>query len=119
MMAQLGHAAIVYDFDGTLARGNLQECSFIPKMQLSREAFWAEVKRRTTEEDADEILVYMHLMLEKATLAGEVVTRQLLQEHGREAKLFRGLEEGAWFARINHFAAALGLELQHYIISSA
>lgn len=118
MTAQSKQAAIVYDFDGTLARGNLQECSFIPKMQLSREAFWAEVKRRTKEEDADEILVYMHLMLEKATLAGEVVTKQLLQEHGREASLFRGLAGGAWFARINQFAAALGLELQHYVVSS-
>lgn len=118
MTAQLRQTAVVYDFDGTLARGNLQECSFIPKMHLSREAFWAEVKRRSKEEDADEILVYMHLMLEKATIAGEVVTKQLLQEHGREAKLFPGLEEGAWFARINQFAATLGLELQHYVVSS-
>lgn len=66
MPDRLTHAAIVYDFDGTLARGNLQECSFIPKMNLSREQLWEEVKRRTKEEDADEILVYMHLMLEKA-----------------------------------------------------
>jgi hypothetical protein len=49
-----------------LARGNLQECSFIPKMNINRDEFWAAVKRRTREEDADEILVYMHLMLEKA-----------------------------------------------------
>jgi len=62
---QLTKAAIVYDFDGTLARGNLQECSFIPKMNMTRTEFWNEVKRRTREEDADEILVYMHLMLER------------------------------------------------------
>jgi hypothetical protein len=118
MPDELIKTAIVYDFDGTLARGNLQECSFIPKMNLSREDFWGEVKRRTKDEDADEILVYMHLMLEKAHEAGEVVSKQMLKDHGRSARLFSGLEGGAWFSRINQFAAKLGLELQHYIVSS-
>ncbi len=57
-------AAIVYDFDGTLARGNLQERSFIPDIAgMSHADFWMEVKRLAKAEDADEILVYMHLML--------------------------------------------------------
>ena len=114
----LAKAAIIYDFDGTLARGNLQECSFIPRMNMTRDAFWSEVKRRTREEDADEILVYMHLMLEKAKAAGEAVTKQMLREHGREARLFDGLDGEAWFTRINAFAKEHGLDLQHYIVSS-
>ena len=57
-------------------------------------------------------------MLEKAKEAGEVVSKQTLQDHGRSAKLFSGLEGGAWFTRINQFASQLGLELQHYIVSS-
>jgi hypothetical protein len=118
MPDRLKKAAIVYDFDGTLARGNLQECSFIPKMNLSREEFWGEVKRRTMEEDADEILVYMHLMLEKAREAGELVSKQMLREHGRGANLFNGLAGQVWFVRINEFAQQHGLELQHYIVSS-
>ena len=36
--------AIVYDFDGTLARGNIQENSFIPAIGMTREDFWDEVK---------------------------------------------------------------------------
>jgi phosphoserine phosphatase len=118
MSHRLIKAAIIYDFDGTLARGNLQECSFIPKTKLSREAFWAEVKRRTKDEDADEILVYMHLMLEKAREAGDVVSKQMLREHGKDAKLFNGLVGQAWFHRVNEFAAQHGLDLQHYIVSS-
>lgn len=110
--------AIVYDFDGTLARGNLQECSFIPKMNLSREEFWAEVKARKQREDADEILVYMHLMLEKAREAGQQVTKQMLHEHGENAELFPGLAGQRWFSRMNQFAADQGLELQHFIVSS-
>ena len=118
MSDTLVEAAMIYDFDGTLARGNLQELSFIPKMQISCEEFWEEVKRRAKAEDADEILVYMHLMLEKAREFGEDVSRQMLQEHGRNAPLFKGLEDEQWFKRINNFAAQQGLELKHYIISS-
>jgi hypothetical protein len=29
-----------YDFDGTLAKGNIQENSFIPELDMSKEAFW-------------------------------------------------------------------------------
>ncbi len=118
MPDRLTQAAIVYDFDGTLARGNLQEISFIPKMNLSREQFWGEVKRRTKEEDADEILVYMHLMLEKAKEAGEVVSKQMLRDHGEGAELFAGIGDREWFTRINKFAAKNDLELHHYIVSS-
>jgi hypothetical protein len=50
---ELLKTAIVYDFDGTLARGNIQECSFIPKMNMSRKAFWDEVKERKEREDAE------------------------------------------------------------------
>jgi hypothetical protein len=31
--------AIAYDFDGTLAKGNIQENSFIPELDMSKEAF--------------------------------------------------------------------------------
>jgi hypothetical protein len=118
MPDDLKKTAIVYDFDGTLARGNLQECSFIPKMNLTREEFWDEVKTRTRTEDADEILVYMHLMLEKAKETGVEVTKQMLREHGEHANLFNGLKDLHWFTRINAFAAQYGLDLQHYIVSS-
>lgn len=110
--------ALIYDFDGTLAKGNLQERSFIPNIGMTREEFWSEVKRRTKEEDADEILVYMHLMLEKATSCGISVSANELRRHGEQADLFPGLKNSKWFNRINAHAADEGLELEHYIISS-
>lgn len=115
---ELLKTAIVYDFDGTLARGNLQECSFIPDTGMSRQAFWDEVKARKKSEDADEILVYMHLMLEKAKEAGQQVTREMLRAHGRDPKFFPGLADMSWFTRINGFAREHGLKLQHFIVSS-
>jgi len=114
----LKRTALIYDFDGTLAQGNLRECSFIPAIGVTRDAFWAEVKKRKVEHDADEILVYMHLMLEKAKDAGIEVTEKELREHGEKANLFPGLGDKSWFRRINQFGLELGLKVEHYIISS-
>lgn len=117
-MPEMKRTAMIYDFDGTLARGNLQETSFIPNIGMTKEAFWGEVKRRTREHDADEILVYMHLMLEKARAQGVEVKVNDLRAHGQDAPLFPGLADAAWFERINTHAAKRGLALEHYIISS-
>lgn len=110
--------ALIYDFDGTLARGNLQETSFIPNIGMTKEDFWAEVKARTRDHDADEILVYMHLMLDKAREQGAQVTVEDLRRHGEEAPLFPGLADKSWFERINAHAAERRLVLEHYIVSS-
>ncbi len=118
MTKELMKTAIIYDFDGTLARGNIQEHSFIPDIGMTREEFWEEVGQRTRDEDADEILVYMHLMLERARSKGIDVTADMLQEHGRQAELFDGLTDRSWFIRLTKHAAAQGLALEHYIISS-
>jgi phosphoserine phosphatase len=116
MTQTLQRTALVYDFDGTLARGNVQEHSFIPRMKLSKEAFWAAVAERTRAHDADPILTYMGYMLEMARKNGERVTRERLAEHGRETPLFQGLDD--WFDRMNAYGAERGLALEHYIVSS-
>jgi phosphoserine phosphatase len=118
MSIELKRTAIIYDFDGTLARGNLQEQSFIPDIGMTRDKFWQEVKARTKDEDADEILVYMHLMLEKAKERGIGISADDFRRHGEGAALFPGLANQDWFSRINEFAAEWGLALEHYIISS-
>ncbi len=115
---ELKWTALIYDFDGTLARGNLQETSFIPDVGMTKEEFWSEVKRRTQKHDADEILVYMHLMIEKALEKSVPVTVEDLKRHGEAAPLFSGLENKAWFDRINQHAIERGLALEHYIVSS-
>jgi hypothetical protein len=67
--------AICYDFDGTLAPGNMQEREFIPKIGMNKKSFWDVVKRRAKQHEADNILMYMGLMLEKAQ-AAEVEVRK-------------------------------------------
>jgi hypothetical protein len=107
--------AIVYDFDGTLAPGNMQEHSFIPELGVSIDAFWAEVKEARQAEDADEILVYMRNMLVHARRSGRPITRERLAAHGR-VPLFEGLDH--WFERIDAIGREQGLQLEHYVVSS-
>ncbi|MCY3874699.1 MAG: HAD family hydrolase [Rhodobacteraceae bacterium] len=107
--------ALVYDFDGTLARGCLQDVSFIPDIGMKKKKFWEEVRARARDQDVDEILMYMQLMLEKKP---DKVTAKYLSSHGKGAKLFDGLADRSWFDRINKHANGLGLSLEHYIVSS-
>lgn len=58
--------ALCYDFDGTLAPGNMQEHSFLPAVQARPRSFWNEVRELSKEHNADNILIYMGLMLDKA-----------------------------------------------------
>lgn len=110
--------ALIYDFDGTLARGNLQERSFIPDIGMTKEAFWEEVHRRAESADADQILIYMQLMLEKAKEKGIDISERFLMHHGSKAELFPGLKNRSWFRTINSFGAENGLDVRHFIISS-
>jgi len=108
--------AIVYDFDGTLAPGNLPEHSFIPQLGMEIKDFWKSVKDLARKEDADEILMYMRLMLERADEIKRPITEDELFEHGKTVGLFLGLE--TWFDRVNQYAKERNLILEHYIISS-
>ncbi len=108
--------AIVYDFDGTLARGNIQEHTFLPDMGIPKKKFWADVQDEAKSTDSDEILVYMRRMLEAAKDSGEPLKRPALREAGRRTPLFEGVSE--WFDRINDHASDIDLSLEHYVVSS-
>jgi hypothetical protein len=110
--------ALIYDFDGTLARGNMQEVSFIPSIGMDIGAFWAEAEKLTKDADADGILMYMQLMLRHAARNNAPITRETLSDQGREVALFEGLKDLSWFDRMNAFGAQYGLDIEHYIISA-
>lgn len=108
--------AIAYDFDGTLAPGNMQEHSFIPKLGIDSKDFWSEVKSLAKAHDMNEILAYMFLMLEKAREKKIPITMEAFQKHGEGLDLFPGVSD--YFKRINNYAKAKHLKIEHYIISS-
>ena len=121
-MTTLLKTALIYDFDGTLARGNMQEVTFIPSVGMGIGDFWGEADRLTKSADGDNILMYMQLMLARARENGQPITKTLLREHGEDVKLFDGLKSDltgkGWFERIDAIGARYGLEIEHYIISA-
>ncbi|MFI3247618.1 MAG: HAD family hydrolase [Rikenellaceae bacterium] len=115
-MDQQATVAIVYDFDGTLSVGNMQECEFIPAVGKSTSEFWSEADRIAHENDADSVLSYMERMLTSAREAGFAITAPRLRAMGRNIQLFDGLDE--WFERINNYGLSRGVRVQHYVNSS-
>jgi len=108
MAKKLVRMAIAYDFDGTLAPGNMQEYDFIPKLHMNSDDFWGEVKETAKEHDADQILAYMYVMLEKARREKIAVRKSDFKNYGKGIELFDGVKE--WFARIKAYGKQRGLE---------
>jgi phosphoserine phosphatase len=108
--------AICYDFDGTLAPGNMQEREFIPNIGMNKKSFWNEVKNRAKKHEGDNILIYMGLMLEKARAAHLPVRKADFETYGKKLDLFKGVNE--WFDRIDNYGRHGGIRVSHHIISS-
>lgn len=126
-MRKLIPLAIAYDFDGTLAAGNMQERDFIPAVGMTTAKFWKEVRELSEAHEADNILMYMRLMIEKADAAHVTVRRQDFRDYGKKLAFFDGVEpysDGSgekipgWFDRIDEYGKQSGVKIDHYIISS-
>lgn len=107
---------IAYDFDGTLAKGNMQEHQFLPNIKMKPKEFWNEAKKLAKKHQADEILVYMDLMLKEASKEKVSVKRDVFKNFGKGIKLFKGVEE--WFDRIEKYGKEKKLKIEHVLISS-
>ena len=108
--------AFIYDFDGTLSPDNMQEYGFIKAIGKNADEFWAENARLSNENDASNILCYMHLMIKMAKNNDISLKRESFQRFGKDVELFEGVKD--WFARINDYGRSKGLDVKHYIISS-
>lgn len=109
--------ALMYDFDKTLSPRDMQEFSFIPAVGFKDPTvFWKEVDQFKNKNKMDSILAYMFMMLKKAEQADQPIRREDFVRLGKEVELYPGVEE--WFDRINEYGASLGLEVEHYVISS-
>lgn len=108
--------AIAYDFDGTLAPGNMQEYNFIPDLNMDKGEFWQEANELAKKHDMDEVLAYMHLMLIKAKEKNIPIREEAFMKYGEKITFFEGVE--SYFERINAYAASKNMHLEHFIISS-
>lgn len=108
-------ACLIYDFDKTLSPTNMQEYGFLPGLNIAPDDFWAECTRFTKAHNMDSVLSYMYKMLEKAR-GVMPITRRSLSKLGESVDFFPGVE--TWFSRINRYGDSLGMDVEHYIISS-
>ena len=108
--------AIVYDFDKTLATTDMQNYSFIKEVGLENHDFWEKTGKFCSEFNCDKILGYMYMMIKCARDAGIPLTKKFLNECGKEVIFFPGVD--TWFSRINEYAKAKDIIVEHYICSS-
>lgn len=94
----------------------MQENSFLPGVGKNPSDFWAQVRQHANKHDMDEVLAYMHLMIEAARSADQPFNRQALRDHGRRLDLFPGVT--TWFDRINKYCREAGATVEHFVISS-
>ena len=108
--------AVIYDFDGTLSPGNMQEFGFIQAIGKKPIEFWQESDEIALGQDASNILSYMKLMFDEAKKAGIKLRREDFKTFGASVKLFPGVTE--WFKLINEYGKSKGVKIEHYINSS-
>ena len=111
--------AMIYDFDGTLAPGNMQEYDFLKEIGIEdKDDFWREVVEMQKEQDAPEVITYMRMMIEKSNNPENPrpITKNAFKKYGATIPLFKGVRE--WFALTRKLGEAMGIQIEHYINSS-
>ena len=107
---------ILYDFDKTLCTTDMQEYDFIKNLGMTSSEFWGEAATITRQHEVEKILAYMFVMIKTCKEKGIPLTEAYLRSCGANVELFDGVL--TWFDRINEYGRSLGVEIEHYIISS-
>ena len=108
--------ALIYDFDGTMSPGNMQEFGFLQAIGQTPEEFWSKSNGLAIGQDASDILAYMKLMVDEAKKNNIKLTRENFKKYGEDIKLYEGVRE--WFRNINEYGQKHGVIVEHYINSS-
>ena len=108
--------ALLYDFDKTLCTTDMEDYSFIPALGMTPPAFWKIANDFGRENHMDGLLAYMYTMIEECRKRDIRLDREFLIRCGRAVELFPGVRE--WFGRINAFGESLGVDIEHYVLSS-
>ena len=107
---------LIYDFDGTLSPGNMQEFGFIQAIGQTPEEFWSKSDGIARGQDASNILAYMKLMFDEARKNHIKLTREDFKRYGADIKLYEGVRD--WFRNVNQYGRQQGVIVEHYINSS-
>lgn len=108
--------AICYDFDKTLSPDDMQTFTLIPSFGINKDEFWEESNALARKNLMDNNLAWMFELIKYSKFKGKSLKKDYFREIGADVKLYKGVE--GWFKRTRDFAAGLGIDLEHYIISS-
>ena len=116
METQAPIIAFLYDFDKTLCTTDMEDYAFIPSLGYTPAEFWGKANAFGWENRMDGLLAYMYTMIQECAAQSIKLDRAFLNHCGESIQLFPGVRE--WFARINAFGESLGVQVEHYVISS-
>ena len=108
--------ALMYDFDKTLCDQDMQNYSFIPNLGMTDGEFWGECEKFRKKNYMEGILGYMYYSMKVCEDKGIPFTKDYLRSVGKEIRFFKGVQN--WFERINQYGESLGVNIEHYVISS-
>ena len=108
--------ALLYDFDKTLCTTDMEDYTFIPALGYKPAEFWKKANDFGYNNRMDGLLAYMYTMIEECRAQNIRLDRDFLVRCGHDIQLFPGVQD--WFARINAFGESLGVQVEHYVISS-
>lgn len=108
--------ALLYDFDKTLCTTDMENYTFIPALGYTPAQFWQKANGFGRDNHMDGLLAYMYTMIQECAAQNIKLDRAFLNHCGESIQLFPGVRE--WFARINAFGESLGVQVEHYVISS-
>lgn len=115
-MKRLPKVALIYDFDRTLSPKDMQAYGYIDKLGVSEDIFWGMCDKFCAKHNVDRILGYMYVMVNEYKKMGITVTKSSLMECGKDIELYDGVL--TWFERINEFGKSVGVDIEHYVVSS-
>ena len=108
--------ALLYDFDKTLCTTDMEDYTFIPALGMTPREFWGIANGFGQENRMDALLAYMYTMIAECKKRNIRMDRDYLVQCGKAMELFPGVRD--WFSRINAFGESLGVQVEHYVLSS-
>jgi hypothetical protein len=109
--------AVIYDFDGTLTPGSMQDYTILPEIGIKGYDFWEELGSEVEKTGGESTLTYLRMLLEKAQKAGVPLTRKMFFRVAKKITYFKGIK--THFDRMNKYVRSRNkhVEVRHYITS--
>ncbi|MBU9888812.1 MAG: haloacid dehalogenase-like hydrolase [Candidatus Omnitrophica bacterium] len=115
--------AVVYDFDGTLSPGNMQEETIFKAYGIDKKKFWARSQALVRARGYEQTLAYLWLLIDAPVFRNKPLRVATLKKLAQRIRYYPGVADG-YFEKLEDFMKTIpevdecDIKLEHYIISS-